>query len=563
MRNMIVAPVLLMLITAFPTTTVPVTGAVSEEVLVLHTDRRMYVSGETIWFSMFITGGEQGQPYAGSRVAYVEILNPWNRPVVQSRFGLSGGRGSGDLRLPDTLSSGTYWLRAYTGYMKNFLPENCFMQEIEIYNPFAADVYFRSTLPGRLQGGMQEVKHNGATITTDSVTGRRKQVTVKIKTHGSGSERPVSLSISVVPAGTSALFPPDCIQSVPGKISGDYRFENDGHYLSGDVRYRDSGIADSSRFLYASVRGKTAEFYHARIRPDGRFDLLLPADSHERILIIQPGNAGSNIIMEIDSPFPPLLPLMDRVRDTLNEFQLNAFSELSFNFQAGKIYGIPVKNYTPEKNNNSIKNRRFYGIPEMEVYLDDYIRLPVMQEVFFELLPGIILRNRDSGYELKITNPLTGKYYEEPPLVMIDGVIINDLNILAGFDPEKVEKIEVVMTPYLTGDLILHGIVNVITREGNFGDVVLQDYAAILPYRSVEEPAVFMRTTAAGSEGSRDRIPDLRNTLFWEPALNTDSRGEAEVVFRTSDQPGLYEISVCGVSEEGEWIRAKEVFRVE
>ena len=45
----------------------------------------------------------------------------------------------------------------------------------------------------------------------------------------------------------------------------------------------------------------------------------------------------------------------------------------------------------------TLKKRRFYGIPEMEIFLDDYIRLPVMQEVFFELLPGIILRSGKIG----------------------------------------------------------------------------------------------------------------------------------------------------------------------
>ena len=107
----------------------------------------------------------------------------------------------------------------------------------------------------------------------------------------------------------------------------------------------------------------------------------------------------------------------------------------------------------------------------MEIFLDDYIKLPTMEEVFIELLPGVILRSRKAGYEIKITNPLTDNFYNEPPLVMIDGVIINDLTVLVDLDPEMVEKIEVVKTPYLIGDLILHGIVNVITRSGDFSNI--------------------------------------------------------------------------------------------
>lgn len=87
MRNKIITPVLLLLLPAFLTAPAPAAEAVAGEMLALHTDRRMYVSGETIWFSIFLTGREQGQQTSGSLVAYVELINPWNRPVVQARFG--------------------------------------------------------------------------------------------------------------------------------------------------------------------------------------------------------------------------------------------------------------------------------------------------------------------------------------------------------------------------------------------------------------------------------------------------------------------------------------------
>jgi len=36
--------------------------------------------------------------------------------------------------IPDTISTGEYTLRAYTNWMKNFLPENCFIKELKIFN---------------------------------------------------------------------------------------------------------------------------------------------------------------------------------------------------------------------------------------------------------------------------------------------------------------------------------------------------------------------------------------------------------------------------------------------
>jgi hypothetical protein len=185
-----------------------------------------------------------------------------------------------------------------------------------------------------------------------------------------------------------------------------------------------------------------------------------------------------------------------------------------------------------------------------------------MQEVFFELLPGIIIRERKAGYEMNITNPLTGSFYIEPPLVMIDGVIINDLAVLVDLDPVLVEKIEVVRTPYLFGDLILHGIVNVITREGNFSNITMPEYAVILPYRVVEKPPFFTAPEYLDEQKKLSRTPDLRNTLYWDPSVRTDKRGEASVTFWTSDLPGSYTINVQGITSAGEKISVQRSFIV-
>jgi len=235
---------------------------------------------------------------------------------------------------------------------------------------------------------------------------------------------------------------------------------------------------------------------------------------------------------------------------------------LSFDYQAAKIYGTRLKKEIVTNDNSNLKKRRFYGIPEMEIFLDDYIRLPVMQEVFFELVPGVLLRSIKSGFDVKIVNPLTGIYYPEPPLVMIDGVIINDLTVLADLNPDIVEKIEVVKTPYLIGDLILHGIVNVITRSGDFSNITIPDFAVVLPYRVIDKPDTFIAPDYTDKQNSLSRIPDLRNTLYWNPSVKTDRNGEAEIEFWTSDLPGTYTINIQGISATGEKVSLNKSFMV-
>jgi len=532
----------------------------------LHVDRDKYIAGEDVWFSIYSTDQETGKLTSGSVIAYIELLNPWNVPVIQSRFPLSGGRGNGMFLLPDSLSSGTYTIRAYTNRMKNLLPDNYFTHDIEICNSFKGSGFWKkSTVSGsNLSGISGPSNENAINIRSDTIYGKREKVSLKLQIgdNSSGFSGLSGLSIAVTPAEVSSAVRWLDYSFNPGMDPTQYSFESEGHFLSGRIRYREGNVPDSSDFLYMSIQGKVADFQYARIDTSGRFRFIMPVDSRFRNLILQPEHADNNMILEIEPSFSWILPESYLLRDTMTSAQLVNFSELSFNYQTGKIYGTTLKKEIVPNENRDFQRRRFYGIPEMEIILDDYISLPVMQEVFFELVPGIILRTKKSGYEMKITNPLTGNFYEEPPLVMIDGVIINDLNVLADLDPGKVEKIEVVKTPYLIGDLVLHGIVNVITRAGDFSNITMPDFAVVLPYKVIDDQYVFLPPDHTDESDALRRIPDLRNTLYWDPSVKTNINGEAEIEFFTSDAEGIYAIKIHGITADGEKISVNKKFHV-
>ena len=117
--------------------------SVPREEIFIHSDRQEYISGEDIWFNIYLIDRHSFKPSLNSKIAYFELLNPENQPIVQKRIWLDGGLGPGQITLPDTLSTGTYTIRAYTSWMKNFLPINCFMKEIKIYNAFSNKAFKR------------------------------------------------------------------------------------------------------------------------------------------------------------------------------------------------------------------------------------------------------------------------------------------------------------------------------------------------------------------------------------------------------------------------------------
>jgi len=88
-------------------------------------------AGDTLRFGTYLQ-----QKAAASRVLYVELLNG-QEAVSQGIYTVNKNTASGQLFLPDTLSSGSYRLRAYTQWMRNLGEHTFFDQPILVVNPNA------------------------------------------------------------------------------------------------------------------------------------------------------------------------------------------------------------------------------------------------------------------------------------------------------------------------------------------------------------------------------------------------------------------------------------------
>jgi hypothetical protein len=104
------------------------------EQLFLHLDRPAYVAGETLWFKAYAVDGTYHRPLPMSKVAYVEVLDAAQRPVLQTKIALVQAMGQGVLELPAELATGRYVVRAYTNWMKNAGPDFYFQCPITVVN---------------------------------------------------------------------------------------------------------------------------------------------------------------------------------------------------------------------------------------------------------------------------------------------------------------------------------------------------------------------------------------------------------------------------------------------
>ena len=108
------------------------------EQLFLHLDRPAYVAGETMWLKAYAVDGTAHRPLAMSKVAYVDVLDAAQRPVLQAKIALVQAMGQGVLELPPELPTGRYTVRAYTNWMKNAGPAFYFHCPITVVNTLQA-----------------------------------------------------------------------------------------------------------------------------------------------------------------------------------------------------------------------------------------------------------------------------------------------------------------------------------------------------------------------------------------------------------------------------------------
>src|SRR3569833_602683 len=106
-----------------------------QEKIYAHTDKGSYMTGELIWFKLYVVDGSTNRPLNLSKVAYVDVLDNSQLAIIQTKIELKNGVGSGSIYIPVTTGNGNYKFRAYTNWMKNFSPEYYFVLKLTIVNP--------------------------------------------------------------------------------------------------------------------------------------------------------------------------------------------------------------------------------------------------------------------------------------------------------------------------------------------------------------------------------------------------------------------------------------------
>jgi hypothetical protein len=339
-----------------------------------------------------------------------------------------------------------------------------------------------------------------------------------------------------------------------------YQRETQYHYLYGSMFNNNTSDTLLNHYAFLSIPGKKATLQYTVIATDGSFSFALPVDNRTRDLVIQTAEKRNNnkiVVLPSYSDRYPAISAQKRSEISLP----GIVQKLGINNRVMKIY----KTFEPQAVRTSEEftsgKTRFYGKPDIELIMADYIKLPTMQEVFFELLPGVSIKSENAGYKVNLSG-ITDNRLNEDPLLLIDGVVIRDNAIIYNLDPQLVEKIDVIKARYIIGDYLFYGLINIITTKGTLENIRLPEEAVRVRYRDYEPEQQFKYPDYSLSESLQSHLPDFRNTLYWNPKLLFASEKKTTLSFFASDFISDYDIIVTGVTKNGLFISQKKSMEI-
>ncbi|KQC31086.1 hypothetical protein [Flagellimonas eckloniae] len=104
------------------------------EAIHLHLNKTTYFVGEEIWWTAYAYNKKTNSPSLETANLYCGLYDKNGKQIRKELFLLKDGVGQGNFKVDSTLSSGIYFIKAGTKWMKNFDEDLPFFQSITIIN---------------------------------------------------------------------------------------------------------------------------------------------------------------------------------------------------------------------------------------------------------------------------------------------------------------------------------------------------------------------------------------------------------------------------------------------
>jgi hypothetical protein len=510
----------------------------------LLTDRDLYISGETILLKFFAPETEK------SGTVKIDLINHEGNIITGINKQIIDQQEDGYLYLPDSLESGCYLLRIASGTSTTST-----IKEIYISNRFKGLPETSSDL--RLSEANLLVEDPGQSVRVD--------IEPRYKTTEKGN--------AVI------YFPSDLLGKIAGKVSvsiasftKDYTtsefvlktapkkgavIEDDGIILDGIVTDKNTDLPFKKAFVYLSIPDSIPELQYFITGDDGKFYFHIRNYYGKIPVIIQCFASDKTQLLKLrltnPESFKEFMPHLEvkTFAPGLKKYVERNTEAVSFQ----KIFN--QKEVTIREAPTVLKSRKypFYGLPSQVVDLREFIELPDFAEISRELLQGIKFRTYNRIPTLQVFNNVRQYYYPDPPLLLIDGIPVRDLNIIKNMGSKDIDRIEICQNERYFGDLKFEGVVAIYTSKADYMRFAASDDLIRSDVEVMQPKSLFNPTPAMNPND-----PDFRRVLLWNPSVNPQQTIPLE--FQTSDIQGSFRLKICWKTKDGSIFSDEKTFEV-
>ncbi|WP_299529618.1 hypothetical protein [Ulvibacterium sp.] len=566
--------------------------SIPQERIFVHTNSSLLLTGEYLYYKVYCLERESGSLSKLSKMAYVELVGPGGNPIFKHKILLEKGMGYGDFFVPTDIRSGGYKLLAYTHWMRNQDQADFHQNDIAIINPYLVNqgllqkttslgvdsLVMTEKLDNQKASLIEAVskKHGPVDLTINGTEfKKRTKVSLLFKNSDNGKTMDGEYSISIrkksgIPApmqtGIIDFFEKDHLFNVKSLATiGDsiYLPELRGELFSGKVIALQGNGTISGLKVALCIPGEDYFFDVAETDEWGNFHLNLDRYYPE-------GKA----ILQVLSAKP------EEYKVKLRDYEPLDYSKL--HFKDIKIDSTMRKEILQRSIHNQIENSYFQFRPdsvlsslfkqfsdnkEKEVYLlDDYTRFKTLRETIVEIINDVSSKRLDKDNEtIRIKGFDYAQVTDLPPLILMDGCLLQDNNALLDFDARNIESIAVLRHKLVFGLEMFQGAMVIKTKTGDgYGqfikDLVILDQEIF--ESQLNKKYFVQRYDSKNPTDSKSRLPDDRLQLLWVPSFNlTDERDQLD--FFTSDVSGEFEIHLEGVTHENEPVSIRKSIYVD
>jgi hypothetical protein len=531
------------------------------ESVFISTNTNSFLTGETLLYKIFCINKTTNASTKYSKIAYLELVDAYKKTVFTHKLFLENGTGNGDFFIPTTLETGTYKIVGYTNWMLNKHVDEYFTSDIYIINPYKEKPNNTNSL--KEKAVLESVKDDNISFDLKNKTfGNRTLVDLKVNAVSDDFLKG-NYAVSVrktdgFSAQNKKTFKEYQISN-QGKVFSsinDLNFifpELRGEIISGKIA--SSGEIKNKK-IALSIIGKNYDLKFTNTDEQGRFYFNLEKPNPNNNIVVQVVDENKeNYSIEIDKP-------------KKTDFSSLSFSPLELNIESNeniteRLISSQVENayYNVKKDSLITPNNfvPFYGLRSTEFIFDDFTRFPTMEETITEVLVGVIFRKENNNYVIRIFD--YDENYEStlPPLVLVDGLIIENLNEFFTYSPKNLYKANVIRGLYYYGSKTFNGILSFTTKKGDYESKSKGSFLIKPEILRPQGKKEYFQPNYADDKNSR--IPDYRHQLLWLPNADLSSTNP-NIQFYTSDVSGQFEVTLEGFSASGKPVYLKEIINV-